>query len=90
MPASPRWPSGTVAGSKPLPSSCDPQPDAAVALAELDPDLPRAGVLDDVVERLLGDPVEDLLGGERQPVLEVALDHDRQAEPALEGRAYGS
>ena len=48
-----------------------------------------AGVLDDVVERLLGDPVEDLLDRQRQPLVEVALDDDRQPDPALQGGAVG-
>ena len=52
--------------------------------AELEPDLAGAGVLDDVVQRLLGDPVEDLLDRQRQPLVERALDDDRQPDPALE------
>ena len=55
----------------------------------LDPDLPRGGVLDDVVERFLGDPVERLLDRQRQPLVEVALDDDRQPDPALERRRVG-
>ena len=62
----------------------DAQADAVRDPAELEPDLARAGVLDDVVERFLRDPVEDLLDRQRQALLERALDDDRQAEPALE------
>ena len=51
---------------------------------DLEADLARRGVLDDVVERLLRDPVEDLLDGQREPLIERALDHDRQPDPALE------
>ena len=75
---------GRAAGSKPLPSSVIAQPDAARDPAELEPDLARPGVLDDVVERLLRDPVEDLLDRQRQALVERALDDDRQADPALE------
>ena len=46
-------------------------------------------MLHDVVERLLGDAVEDLLGGQRQPVRQVALDHDRQPQPTLQGAGMG-
>ena len=66
IPASPRWPSGTVAGSKPLPSSSTRSRTPPPSLADLDPDLAGRGVLDDVVERLLGDAVEHLLGRQRQ------------------------
>ena len=89
MPARPRWPSGTVAGSNPLPSSSTRSRTPPSTAADLDADLAGAGVLDDVVERLLGDPVEHLLDRQRQPVLEVALDDDRQAEPALQRRGVG-
>ena len=89
MPASPRWPSGTVAGSKPLPSSSTRSRTPPSTGRDLDPDLPGGRVLDDVVERLLGDPVEHLLGRQRQPILEVALDDDRQPEPALQRRRVG-
>ena len=89
IPARPRWPSGTRAGSKPLPSSLDAEPDAARGAPDLEPDLAGRRVLDDVVERLLGDPVEDLLDRERQPLLERALDDDRQADPALERGRVG-
>ena len=61
-----------------------------VLAAEVEPDLPGAGVLDDVVERLLRDPVEDLLDLERQPLVDLAVDHDRQADPALQRRAVGA
>jgi hypothetical protein len=46
-------------------------------------------VLHDVVERLLRDPIEDLLDRERQAILERALDHDRQPDAALERRGMG-
>ena len=46
----------------------DPQPDPLRDPVELQPHLARARVLDDVVERLLGDPVERLLDVERRPL----------------------
>ena len=62
---------------------------SAAAADRSTPDLAGRGVLDDVVERLLGDPVEDLLDRERQALREVALDDDRQADPALERGGVG-
>ena len=61
IPASPRWPSGTRAGSKPLPSSWTRSRTPLATRPTLEADLPRPGVLDDVVEGLLRDPVEGLL-----------------------------
>ena len=57
---------GRVAGSKPLPSSSIRSRTPPPAASDVDADLPGGGVLDDVVERLLGDPVEHLLDGQRQ------------------------
>ena len=74
IPARPRWPAGTWRGSNPLPSSCDAQPDAAARRGRPRPGPgARAGVLDDVVERLLRDPIERLL--------------DRRAAAARPGRS---
>ena len=73
-----------------MPSSWTCEPDARRRPTDLEADLPRAGVLDDVVERLLRDPVEDLLDGERQPLVERALDDDRQPDPTLERRGVGA
>ena len=89
IPASPRWPAGTRADRSPCrrPRS---EADAVAGASDLEADLPRGGVLDDVVQRLLGDPVEGLLDRQRQSlVAERALDHDRQADPALERRGVG-
>ena len=79
-----------MAGSKPRPSSWIAQPDPAADGVDADPDLLGLGVLDDVVERLLGDPVERLLDGQRQPVGEVALDDDGQARAGPAARTCGS
>ena len=87
IPARPRWPSGTVAGIEAAAVVDHPQVDAVGHPAHLDADLLRAGVLDDVVQRLLGDPVERLLGVERRAVGEVPLHHDRQADAARQRRA---
>ena len=81
IPASPRCPSGTPAGSKPRPSSVTRSRTVAHG-ATPDPDLAGAGVLDDVVERLLRDPVQRLLDLDRRPIRQVGLDHDRAARCA--------
>src|SRR6478672_9893888 len=49
---------GNVGRIEPAAVVDDPQPDPALDRAQLEPDLLCTGVLDDVVERLLGDPVE--------------------------------
>ena len=68
----------------------DAQSDAAGRLAaDVDADLAGRRVLDDVVQRFLGDPIEDLLGRQRRAPVEVALDDDRQPQPALEGGGVG-
>src|SRR6187397_1397491 len=74
---------------EPLAVVHDPQADPAGDPADLEPDLAGAGVLDHVVESFLRDPVEDLLDRQRQPLVERALDHDRQAEPTLERGRVG-
>ena len=89
MPGQPEMPVGDAVGVEALAVVLDPEAGAAVVVADVDPDLPGRGVLHDVVERLLGDAVEDLLGRQRQAVGQVALDDDRQPEPALEGRRVG-
>ena len=90
IPASPRWPAGTWDGSKPLPSSSMRSRTPDTRPTHLDADLPGSRVLHDVVERLLGDAVQGLLDRQREPlVAERALDHDRQPDPALEGRGMG-
>ena len=66
MPARPRCPAVVVFGSKPLPSSSIDEPHAIAIARERDPHLVRAGVLHDVVERFLGDPVERLLDLDRK------------------------
>src|SRR5690349_20071090 len=67
----------------------DPQPEAAPRLADRERHLAGGGVLDDVVERLLADPVEDLLEVQRKAVREVARDDDRQPDAALERGGVG-
>ena len=74
--------------SKPLPSSRIRS--TTSARADRPPARPGARrVLDDVVERLLGDPVEDLLDLERQPLVSSLVDDDRQPDPALERGGVG-
>ena len=67
----------------------DPEDNRRAAAVDGQLDLACRRVLDDVVERLLGDPVEDLLDRERQPLRQVARDDDREADPALERRRMG-
>src|SRR5574338_261830 len=59
---------------EPLAVVDDGEADAVAALAHLQPDLPRGGVLDDVVEGLLGDAVEHFLDGQGEADVQVALD----------------
>ena len=66
---------GTRAGSNPLPSSHERQTDAWSA-GRAQADLASARVLHDVVQGLLGDPVERLLGVEREALRSVAREHD--------------
>src|SRR4029079_3735755 len=81
---------GDARGVEALAVVGDPQPEAAPALADRERHLAGGGVLDDVVERLLADPVKHLLEVQREAVLEVARDDDRQADAALEGGGMGS
>ena len=70
MPASPRWPRG--------PARIEPAPSSSTSGARpprpVERDLASRArrVLDDVVERLLGDPVQGVLDVERQPLVDVA------------------
>ena len=81
IPVSPRWPSGTLVGSKPRPSSVTSRRTPSGTRPTSSRTCARAGVLDDVVERLLGDPVERLLDLDRRPLRQLGLDHDRQPDP---------
>src|SRR4029078_575055 len=74
---------------KTLDAQPDPRPVPAGDRADLGADLPRARVLDDVVEGFLRDPVQDLLDGQRQTLVKRALDTDRKPEPALERGGVG-
>src|SRR5258705_10583004 len=67
----------------------DPEAPVAPAASQVEPDLPSAGVLDDVVEGLLGDPVQPLLDLEWQPIIKVRFDDDREADAALQGGGVG-
>ena len=80
---------GRGAGSKPLPSSLTRRRTPLAIRPTSSRTWRAAGVLDDVVERLLGDPVEGLLDRQRQALVERALDDDRQPDPALERRRVG-
>ena len=87
------------ASRSPMPSSPSPSPppsggeaaavvldhggDRAAAASEDDADRARLGVLDDVRQRLLHDPVERRLDVARQPVADVRLEVD--AHPGLLG-----
>ena len=85
IPARPRCPGGTAPASKPAPSSMTAMPDPVRHATDDQLDGVGRGVLDDVVERLLTDPVEAVLDLVRQPLVELGLDDDRQPDPALDG-----
>ena len=60
----------------------DDEPDRCRVGRDGDAHLPRAGVLDDVVQCFLRDPVEGLLDFERQPRGQIGLEGDWQADPS--------
>ena len=80
-----------TAGSKPVPSSWTAsRSPSACEPASVMATVARLGVLDHVVERLLGDAVERGLDLEGRPVVgHGALDADRQPDPALDAGGVG-